>query len=257
MRGTPVLVAVLVLLSTGCSAVDADGYVWEEYERNREEILRLSAALAEARDDTTEVQTELASIRERLRAAWEREWELLCWDRPDITDPEAMFESMGLRLNRRLVDRVSLDAFVDAKEADETLSRSRAQKLRIVLTRSGDEIMNPASLGASQINQRIAKALQCFGLDSEVAEAIEVVGGAGRTSAKPFTGGTGLRYFKTCGDAVCEDNGYRGPFPDVPPCAEQQPGDACATEGRRCDLVNDCNMFLVCAPEDPATRCAR
>ena len=28
-------------------------------------------------------------------------------------------------------------------------------------------------------------------------------------------------------------------------------------EGERCDLVDNCNMLLICAREDPATRCAR
>ena len=66
-----------------------------------------------------------------------------------------------------------------------------------------------------------------------------------------------LRYYRTCGDPVCSDDGYRGPYPGVPPCKKQREGHGCLSEGETCDLGNNCNMFLVCSETDPAQRCAR
>lgn len=66
-----------------------------------------------------------------------------------------------------------------------------------------------------------------------------------------------LRYYTTCGDNVCRDGGYRGPFPGIPRCAGEKEGRPCEVAGEQCDLANDCNMLLVCAERDPSTRCPR
>lgn len=66
-----------------------------------------------------------------------------------------------------------------------------------------------------------------------------------------------LHYYRTCGDPVCSDDGYRGPYPGVKPCTRQRQGDPCLHEGEKCDLQNNCNMFLLCSETDPSTRCAR
>jgi hypothetical protein len=68
---------------------------------------------------------------------------------------------------------------------------------------------------------------------------------------------TYFRYFKTCGDNVCSERGYRGPFPETPRCTGQREGQGCTKAGETCDLVNNCNIFLVCAEVDPSTRCPR
>lgn len=250
MRRALIFLSLAAVVCFGCSTVDAESEVWEEYEQVRAKILELSALLAEKDRDP-------AVIQERLKALRERERHLLCWDRPDIANPREILESMGLRMRRLLVDRAHVDAFVTAKEADGTLSEQDAHRLRTILSRAGDEVMNPASLGASQINERIAKALLCYGLDSARADALEPDPPLDTTHPPGTAIPTGLRYFQTCGDPVCRDNGYRGPFPDVPTCESQQAGEVCLTEGERCDLANSCNMFLVCARTDPATRCAR
>jgi hypothetical protein len=74
-------------------------------------------------------------------------------------------------------------------------------------------------------------------------------------SAAPVSGK--LRYYRTCGDHVCQDGGYRGPTAGTPLCTTQREGGPCGRRGETCDLHNDCNMFLVCAAADPATRCPR
>jgi hypothetical protein len=66
-----------------------------------------------------------------------------------------------------------------------------------------------------------------------------------------------LRYFRTCGDNVCREGGYRGPFPNTPRCSGQTEGQGCTKAGATCDLGNDCNMLLVCAESDPSTMCPR
>ena len=68
---------------------------------------------------------------------------------------------------------------------------------------------------------------------------------------------SGLRWFRTCGDAVCKDGGYRGPHANIPRCQQQKAGTSCRTRGTQCDLANNCNMLLVCTATDPAQRCAR
>lgn len=57
------------------------------------------------------------------------------------------------------------------------------------------------------------------------------------------------RWWTTCGDPVC--GGYGGPFEGVPPCADEEVGQACADEGAECDPVDDCNARLLCAVDDP------
>ena len=76
MRRKPfvVVLSVLALSSVACSTVDAEGYVWEEYERNREEILRLSALLAEKHEDTAEARSRWDATRERLNVLEGRQW---------------------------------------------------------------------------------------------------------------------------------------------------------------------------------------
>lgn len=64
-------------------------------------------------------------------------------------------------------------------------------------------------------------------------------------------GGTGtLTWYTTCGDPVCR--GYTAPA-GVPLCTTQKAGDACSSDGQRCDPKSDCNALLICAKTDPKT----
>lgn len=62
-----------------------------------------------------------------------------------------------------------------------------------------------------------------------------------------------LSWFSTCGDPVC--SGYSAPDPPIDMCGalSATAGDACATEGQRCDPMDNCNAQLVCAETDPKT----
>ena len=58
-----------------------------------------------------------------------------------------------------------------------------------------------------------------------------------------------LQWFETCGDPVCRGH---TPDPNIPRCdADQRPGDPCAEPDTRCDPVDECNVRLLCAAEDP------
>lgn len=62
-------------------------------------------------------------------------------------------------------------------------------------------------------------------------------------------GGSAPRWWRTCGDPVCRGH---TDDPQTPGCAATQvEGEACAAAGARCDLVDDCNVDLLCATDDP------
>ena len=56
-------------------------------------------------------------------------------------------------------------------------------------------------------------------------------------------------WFDTCGAPVCR--GYTGPFPGVPLCSDQVPGDTCDDLDVTCDPEDDCDALVICATEDP------
>lgn len=235
-----------------------------EYSEIQAELARLSRELNErnkevvqrfGRNDTPEALAVLTPIRNQLANARQREQHLLCRDTPQVRNPKKLFESMGIRMQRFRVDSRFVDAYITAKVKDGALSRGDAQRLRFIIAKSGQGVMNPSSLGASTINQRIAQALRCFGLKGPPRSG--VVRPPEPPPDPPPPPLPKLRYFRTCGDAVCQAQGYRGPFSGVPRCAGQREGAACSVRGEQCDLVNDCNMFLVCSDTNPSTRCPR
>jgi len=143
-------------------------------------------------------------------------------------------------------------AYVAAEVADGVLGEAEAEDLRFVLSKAGQGVMNPSSLGASTINLRVEQALRCFGL---VGPARSRLPPPPATRPSPPQVSSRLHFFRTCGDHLC--SGYRGPTPGVPRCGGAKAGDPCTTPGARCDLVNGCNMHLICAAKDPSTRCPR
>jgi len=67
----------------------------------------------------------------------------------------------------------------------------------------------------------------------------------------PDAGTDGLKLYFTCGDPVC--HGYTGGS-GAPLCTTEQAGDACSTDGQRCDPQSACNALLICASSDPKMR---
>jgi hypothetical protein len=72
----------------------------------------------------------------------------------------------------------------------------------------------------------------------------------GRDSKDLTDGGavesSGLRWFTTCGDPVCQSP---GPTP-ANPCTDQQEGAPCSNSGASCD-IGTCGAQLLCADADP------
>lgn len=73
-------------------------------------------------------------------------------------------------------------------------------------------------------------------------------GGSGGIGGQGGSSGGALTWYSTCGDPAC---GGHTDQPGVAPCTTEAEGAACATEGTKCDPVNDCNAHLVCATSDP------
>jgi hypothetical protein len=70
----------------------------------------------------------------------------------------------------------------------------------------------------------------------------------------PCTATGSLRWYLSCGDPVCRND---GPFdsPNIANCsAGQSMGATCDVEGARCDGVASCGATLVCSKEDPTLR---
>lgn len=235
--------------------------VREAFEQNQAEIVRLSPILNEknlevvarfGRNDTPEALRVLTPIRDRMHEARRNIEQLMCRDRPKVPRAREALEQRGIQFRRMLVSSRSVDAYVAAKRVDGEISAARAADLQFVLSKTGQGVMNPSSLGASTINQRVAQALDCFGLVGRPRSPMRIVQ---PPKPPPPPPPPPLRFFHTCGDPVC--SGYRGPVPGVPMCGRETAGSACSRVGARCDLGNGCNMHLVCAVRDPSTRCAR
>jgi hypothetical protein len=58
-----------------------------------------------------------------------------------------------------------------------------------------------------------------------------------------------LRWFQTCGDPVCREDGHRPS--GLPQCTTEILGDPCSEIDASCDPVDPCNAHYVCATEDP------
>lgn len=235
-----------------------------EYAEIQAEIARLSEELNASnrevvarygRNDTPAALAVLTPIRDQLANARRREQHLLCRDTPQVPNPQKLFASMGIRMDRFKVDSGFVDAYITAKVMDGALSQEEADRLRFIISKSGHGVMNPSSLGAGTINQRIAQALRCFGLKGPPRSGEVRPPKSPPAPAPPPP--SKLRYFRTCGDHVCRDRGYRGPFPGIPQCIGQKEGDPCSVKGEECDLVNNCNMFLMCSDTNPSTECPR
>jgi hypothetical protein len=64
------------------------------------------------------------------------------------------------------------------------------------------------------------------------------------------TAGGELLWYETCGDPACggyDETAHEG----VRACTTEVAGAACGAKDGRCDPVDDCNVELVCAVEDP------
>jgi len=234
----------------------------EAFEQNQAEVGRLSPILNAknrevvarfGRNDTPEALQVLTPIRNRRQEARRNIEQMLCRDRPVSRARDALARR-GIQFRRMQVDWRSVDAYVAAKIADGRLDAARAADLRFVLSKTGQGVMNPSSLGASTIIKRVAQALDCFGLIGRPRSPMRLAPPPKPPPPKPVVTSR-LRFFRTCGDHVCR--GYRGPVAGVPRCSGERVGSACSRQGARCDLGNNCNGQLVCAAKDPATRCAR
>lgn len=233
----------------------------EAYAQTEEEMVSLSNLLGEknrevvaryGRNDTPEALRILTPIRDRLQQARRHLDHLTCRDQP-VRNAREELEQRRIPLDRFRVDRRWVDAYIQAKLVDGDISAAQAEDLRFVLSKSGHGVMNPSSLGAHTINQRIVQALICFGLSGPPRSKMSLPQEP-LPPPKPSPSSR-FRFFKTCGDAVCKS--YRGPSPGVPRCRGEREGGACSQPGKMCDLANNCNMYLVCTDKDPATRCPR
>jgi hypothetical protein len=60
-----------------------------------------------------------------------------------------------------------------------------------------------------------------------------------------------LRWYSTCGDPVCRDNGYRA-HPGISSCTSAQiAGAPCNNASLQCDPKSPCNNLLICSASDP------
>lgn len=233
----------------------------EAYAQTEAEMASLSRLLEEkngefvaryGRNDTPEALRVLTPIRDRLQRARHYLDQLTCRDQA-VGDARQELEQRRIPLERFRVDSRWVEAYVTAKQADGDISADRAEDLRFVLSKAGQGVMNPASRGAHTINQRVVQALECFGLSGPPRSPMTLPPEP-PVPPKP-SGRSGFRFFRTCGDAVCK--GYRGSTSGIPRCGLEREGAACSQPGATCDLANNCNMHLICADKDPATRCPR
>jgi hypothetical protein len=65
-------------------------------------------------------------------------------------------------------------------------------------------------------------------------------------------GSGSLHWYASCGTPVCQGNGLYDD-PNTPNCTTEKEGDACTTEGARCDGVLTCGATLICATQAPRT----
>jgi hypothetical protein len=64
--------------------------------------------------------------------------------------------------------------------------------------------------------------------------------------------GASLHWFASCGLPVCQGDAIYDD-PNIPNCTTQQAGQACTTDGERCDGVLSCGATLICAAQAPRT----
>jgi hypothetical protein len=73
------------------------------------------------------------------------------------------------------------------------------------------------------------------------------------TDAGADAGSSGaLHWVVSCGIPVCQGSGTYDD-PNIPNCTTEEEGQACATDGQRCDGVATCGATLMCAAEAPRT----
>lgn len=231
------------------------------YEQTQAEIVILSNLLGEknrevvaryGRNDTPEALRVLTPIRDRLQRGRQHLDQLTCRSQP-VGNVKDEFTRRKIPLDRFRVDGRWVAAYIAAKLADGDISAAEADDLSFVISKSGHGVMNPSSRGAHTINQRIVQALACFGLSGPPRSPMKLP--PKQTPPPQPAPISRFRFFRTCGDAVCRS--YRGPSPGIPRCRDESEGAPCSQPGAKCDLANNCNMLLVCADQDPATRCPR
>jgi len=78
-------------------------------------------------------------------------------------------------------------------------------------------------------------------------------GGSGGNGGHGGASGSGLQWYTTCGDPVCNvADGGAMPPPGVPLCTTETEGGACTSEGTTCWPSNStCGESLKCAKSDP------
>lgn len=66
--------------------------------------------------------------------------------------------------------------------------------------------------------------------------------------------GAGLQWYLSCGDPVCGISPEPSDNPNIPNCTTEDVGEACGSEGARCDGVANCGAHLICAATDPTNQ---
>ncbi len=153
--------------------------VWPGYDKVEADIRRLSTLLNEknrevvaryGRNDTPEALAILQPIRADLRAAEAKEAHLLGKDLPNVPNPSGMFARLRIRtdaMGRPNPDDVQ--RHIDRMVNKGRLTAQDAAKLRFILRHA--RVLNPASLGASQVAQHVAKNLRRFGIDAPIEDS--------------------------------------------------------------------------------------
>lgn len=75
---------------------------------------------------------------------------------------------------------------------------------------------------------------------------------AGQAGASGSAAGATFHWFQSCGTPVCRAEDSPFDDPGIRNCSSEKLGDACATEGERCDGVLSCGATYICATRMPS-----
>ena len=122
------------------------------------------------RNDVPEAVAVLAPIRKELQAIDAQVKSMLECEGERVADPRAIFSALKIKTNKLgVADRASLRAYLESRVLDGTLTRAQYDRFILIVNLRTQNVMNPASRGASQIAAALAGTLRCFAIDTPAA----------------------------------------------------------------------------------------